>query len=303
MASQAIICGLRNEEKIKIAVDRYIEKTSDYNLYEKLDTHVFCPTLNLARNSVTVIKTDKCVFEFLLTDLMPACTLNTILCELMQKDIEHGHEFPIMPSDASLYYYYDAILNHIPVHHANAIVNWKRTALQARTEMMPMRHGIWNTLWSKKYMVYYSYCPAIFTPMLQYQGPVPLFLQKVTTYFQKTQMAISIGKLFDDIICKPWILHNASTPNFIVLWHLVMKETAVAYLDKNAEATDTDPSISAISFNNGTLKLNIKNTDKCLCILLLLFEKRYRENLDAILSHEPLPHMFASIFSLYPQLQ
>lgn len=303
MALQAIVCGLRNEEKIKIAVDKYIEKSSDYNLFEKLDTLSFRPTLNLARSSVTIFHTEAGVFEFILVDLMPTCTLNTILCELMQKDIEHGHEFPISSDDASLYYYYEAVLNRIPFTHANQIVNWKRTALQAKSDMLPLRHGIWNKLWSKKYMFFFSYYPAIFTAMLQYQGPITPFLQKVTMFFQSIKPVNGFDTLFKEVVCKPWILHNAYTPNFIMLWHQVMKETAVGYLEPNPKVTEDDVTISSIHFNNNLLKLNIKNTDKCLCLLLILFEKRYRNNLDTILLHEPLPHIFASIFSLYPQLQ
>ena len=78
-----------------------------------------------------------------------------------------------------------------------------------------------------------------------------------------------------------------------------MQESAIAYLPM---PTTNVNEYSIIDFNK-KIKVFICNSDKFLCLLLILFCKKYREKIDQILLHEPVAPILAEVFTRFPQLQ
>jgi hypothetical protein len=288
--------GLFNKLVAEDIVKSYVTETGDYNLADRFDTTDFQPTFNGAQNTVDVFG----CLSLPLSVLVPNTSLATILSSFNSNGIVHGHVFQTRCEGTALLVYYNAALKLIPFDDAGFLINWKRTAFLARDKMKPGRIQIWNELWQQIYGPALSYHPAIFLCMNSYKGPVPFFLQQVSHFLATALPPNSTDLIYHQIVCQPWNLKSTYAPEFIALWHLVMKETAVAYLPKKEKTVTAD--VSTIKFNN-LPPLAIANVDKFLCLLLILFNQSYRAKLDAALAREPLSPILVSIFTRFPQLQ
>ena len=294
---------LFEQDKIKTLIHNYLEKTSNYQILDQFDACEITPTFNEALHSVVLFGTSPHPLAYTLTDLVgTTVSLVSLLDEFANQHIFHGHVFDVRQDRHSLILYYLEVLDHIPLENAHLIINWKRTASQALNTMIPDRIGVWNDIWNKKYKFYFSYHPAIFSCMNYYQGPMPNFLQKVSYFMQTKMSADTMDSFYRKIVCTPWVLKRTYGPGFIHLWHQVMRETAVIYLPNPPKQDKIDETISTITFDDSA-PLPIANCDKLLCLLLILFERTYRQKLNHILAHEPVPPILAIIYTKYPSLQ
>ena len=298
--SRLLTAGLFNKAIVSDIVKAHISETGDYDLPERFDLCEFQPTFNAAQNTVDVFPYKNAWLSLPLTSLVPNTSLADILSAFNSSGIVHGHVFQVRGEGTALLVYYDAALKCIPFDNAGLLINWKRTAFLARDKMRPGRIMIWNELWQQIYAPQLSFHPAIFLCMNTYKGPVPFFLQRVSHFLATVLPPNSTDLLYTQIVCQPWNLKSTYAPEFIALWHLVMKESALAYLPKK-EKTATE-NVSTIKFDN-LHTLTISNVDKFLCLLLILFNKPYRTTLNASLAREPLSPILVSIFTRFPQLQ
>ena len=118
---------------------------------------------------------------------------------------------------------------------------------------------------------------------------------------QTKMPAQSLDLMYRNTVCMNWKLPHTFTPLFISLWHQVMTETAITYLPCKEEQIEAEI-VSSISFDSTTI-VYMCNSDKLVCLLLILFNKTYRERLNFICTHEPTAPVIADIFTQFTVLQ
>jgi len=295
MNLKKILENLFLAEIVKKNLDIYINKTGNYNLLDHFDEHEFVPTFNRATTSISVFS----LLNIKLVDLIEDNLLSDVLEELEKEQIGHNNTICIRFADEKILVYYQEALKLFPKDYIFTLMSWKRTAEYAQMKMLPGRKNIWNNLWKNSLQYDYSYHPSIFLGMTRYKGPLVSFLQRVQNYLMKYLPNGSIEVLYKECICQPWSLKFSCFSLFISLWHQVMQESAIAYLPM---PTTNVNEYSIIDFNK-KIKVFICNSDKFLCLLLILFCKKYREKIDQILLHEPVAPILAEVFTRFPQLQ
>lgn len=296
MALSIINQRLFDPEYVSKAISRYMLKTSDYSLLDRFDSTEFKPTLHMASLAVTVFAApNKPDITFNLQDLIGQHNLADVLNLFERKQILNGHVFSAQSAQQSeLAVYYTAAMEHFPSSHIGILVCWKRSTKES---LFFDRGRVWDILWNNNLKFQNAYHPAIFLAMNQYKGPMCGFLQQVTSFVMTNMPPNTLHVMYDNIICKNWKLKSSFTPQFIALWHQVMLESAMVYLPKDTN----NLAISSITYKPN-LTLYMTNSDKFVCLLLILFNKPYRSRLNAILKHEPMPPILADILTRFPVL-
>lgn len=295
MKLKKIIENLFLPENVKKNLSMYINKTGNYNLLDHFDEHEFLPIFNRATTSISVFS----LFNIKLDDLIEDYLLSDVLEEFEREQIGHNHKITIKHVDEKILVYYQEALNFFPKDYVFSLMSWKRTAEYAQSRMLPSRKNIWNNLWKNSLQFDFSYHPAIFLGMTRYKGPIVPFLQRVQKYLMVNLPNGSIEVLYNNCVCQTWTLKFSSFSLFISLWHQVMQESAIAYLPKPVTNINE---YSIIDFKKN-IKVYICNSDKFICLLLILFCNKYREKIDQILLHEPVAPILAEVFTRFPQLQ
>jgi hypothetical protein len=296
MALKIICSNLYNAAVIQKMLARYMHKTNDYEILERIDMNAFTPTFHVAGNFVSVFPMHgRPPLSFQLQELLGPVSMADALNLFGQQGICNGHVFPIDNDNSLLSVYYLEAFKYFPASHINTLCSWKR-----HTEH-PGRAHVWHMLWNQKLKFYFSYHPAVFLAMTRYSGPVPQFLQEVSYFMQTKMPAQSLDLMYRNTVCMNWKLPHTFTPLFISLWHQVMTETAITYLPCKDEQIEAEI-VSSISFDSTTI-VYMCNSDKLVCLLLILFNKTYRERLNFICTHEPTAPVIADIFTQFTVLQ
>jgi hypothetical protein len=284
---------------VETGLRAYAISTGDYNLVDRMDTVPFAPTFNAATSTIDIFHCPKSRrLSFRLVDLFPEIQIGAILSNFADADITHGHIFTEKNQrDLSIFYLKALLL--LPPNIAAQIVFWKRAAFAAEESMQPGRRHVWDMLWHQEFAALYCFHPAVFASLTLYKGPIPFFLQQVHAW-----MAVEIGPkalhcIYTEIVCRDWIITPAS-PRFLALWHRIMKESAVVYLPADEQTTQ---SLSALKTAYVGSVPYLRNSDKLLCLLLLLFHDTYRSLLARLLVEESQPPILADLFSRFPILQ
>ena len=299
MAINLINQKLIDPPTVQEAIDRYMLRSNDYNIIERFETSEFMPTFHAATNTIVVFeKKNQPNIFFKIKDLIPGYSLPDVLNSFEKKQMYNNHVFRIQTStQCELAVYYMAAIKYFPASHIGLLIGWKRSL---KDESALNRHLIWDLLWQKHLKFYFAYPPSLFLVMNRYKGPIPKFLQQVIQFINLNLPANALDYIFSQIICKDWKIKYSFTPLFIDLWHQVMMESAIVYLPKN-DCNDKNPARSSLRFQNSQT-LFMCNSDKFLCLLLILFNKPYRSQLNTILKHEPMTPIIADIFTTYPLL-
>lgn len=281
--------GLRN----------YTLSTGDYNLVDRMDMVSFAPTFNAATSTIDVFGENKSRrISFRIVDLFPECQIGAILSDFANVGITHGHVFHDQSKAQRIFLFYLQALKLLPPHIAAQIVFWKRAAYAAEENMLAGRKQVWDELWHNEFAFMFCFHPAIFKTMTLYKGPIPLFLQTVHAWLAIELGPKAIGTIYSDIVCRDWTI-SPSTPRFLSLWHRIMKESAVVYLPSQ----DDQNHMSKLKSSHVGIAPSLQNSDKLLCLLLLLFHDSYRTALAAIQLEEAQPAILADLFGRYPLLQ
>ena len=282
---------LFNEVCIENCLSRYIRETSDYGLVDRFDQFPFQPTYNASSMTVDIFPNPHLrTLSFSLAEILDKYPLSVVLADFAIANIHHGHVFPQPKLGGGLLPYYRQALKLLPPMHATQLMFWKRSAFAATENMLPDRPRVWTDLWQAEFRYSCTFHPAIFFNITSYKGPIPLFLQTVYAHLLGTIGGHAFHLCYDQIIAQPWQI-SPGQKRFLDLWHVVMKETAVVYLPTSSDlATVVEHPFYML------------NTDKLLCILLLLFNRSYRTRLDLILLSEPAPAFLATLFTRLPSL-
>jgi len=282
---------LFNETAIAHCLGRYIRETGDYGLVDRFDQNPFQPTYNASSMTVDIFPNRNLrTLAFSLAEILDKFPLSVVLADFAMANITHGHVFPQPKLGGGLLPFYRQALLLLPPAHASQLLFWKRSAYAATEQMLPDRPRVWTDLWLSDFRYSCTFHPAIFLNMTNYKGPIPLFLQTVYAHLLGTIGGLAFHLCYDQIIAQPWHF-SPGQKRFLDLWHVVMKETAIVYLPTASElATVVEHPFYML------------NTDKLLCILLLLFNRAYRTRLDLILTSEPAPTFLASLFTRLPGL-
>lgn len=278
---------------VKNAVDRYMYRTNDYNIFLRLDTTLFTPTFNAATNTIDVFKQNEQAITFTLEEVTECQSVGEVLQNFYKIGICHNFCFQMIGCDYLAYYF--AALKHFPLPYIDNLISFNRTA------PVSPRRKIWNDLWKMEYKSILAFHPAIFLAMNRYKGPIPTFLQEVTSFMHTTMPHGILHDIYINFICQEWKMPAPFSPRFISLWHQVMTETSVAYLPMKKHVKIDDTVYSSIRFSKQII-CYMCNSDKYLCLLLVLFNKPYRQKLNEILVHEPLAPVLANIFAQYQSL-
>lgn len=286
---------------VETGLTNYTISTGDYNLVDRMDAVPFAPTFNAATSTIDIFHHPKGRrMSFRLVDLFPESPIGTILADFADAEITHGHIFNEKGRRDLSIFYLEA-LKLLPPTIAGQIVFWKRAAYAADETMLPGRRQIWDQLWASEFSHLFTFHPAVFATMTLYKGPIPLFLQMVHAWMAVELGSKALSTIYADIVCKEWSI-TPSTPRFLALWHRIMKESAVVYLP-SADAMTENSLSSVLKTSHVGKPPSIYNSDKLLCLLLLLFHEPYRAQLASIQVEESPPALLADLFSKYPQLQ
>ena len=283
--------GLRN----------YTLTTGDYNLVDRMDMVPFAPTFNAATSTVDVFCDPKSRrISFRIVDLFPDCEIGAILADFSTTGITHGYVFHDYSKAQRIFLFYLQALKLLPPNIAAQIVFWKRAAYAAEENMLAGRKQVWDDLWHNDFAAIFCFHPALFATMTLYKGPIPLFLQTVHAWLAIELGPKAIETIYSDIVCRDWTI-SPSTPRFLSLWHRIMKESAVVYLPSKDDQTLNHT--SKLKSSHVGIAPSLQNSDKLLCLLLLLFHDTYRTALAAIQFEEAQPAILADLFGRYPLLQ
>lgn len=289
---------LFDSTNVETGLVNYTMSTGDYNLVDRMDGAAFAPTFNAATSTIDVFPSATARrISFRLVDLFPDSQIGTVLADFADAGIAHGHIFvERIPRDLSVFYL--KALKLLPPNISAQIVFWKRAAYAAEETMLPGRRQLWDLLWHHEFAPWYSFHPALFASISRYKGPIPLFLQSVHAFCCMNLGPKAMASIFAEIVCREWTI-NASTPRFLFLWHRIMKETAVVYISSEQDSTKA----SVLKSSTVGDPPSVLNTDKLLCLLLLLFHETYRNQLARILAEESRPAILADLFNRFPILE
>ena len=292
------------------AVQEYIKKTGNYNVTDWLDTHAFNPLFDAAQNAIAIFSGGTQRLELSLTTLFPTYPLADILIEFTEANISHG--LPVFSEAEQSRFvidaYYEAALNELPDEYRSKLLFWKNVMTDTEQTILSGRKNMWNRLWKHRFQICYSYHPALFQTMVAYQGPIGLFLQQVHAEMLVHCGPKAMSDIYDAVICHNWTLSVSKNPRFLKLWNQIVGESACVYLNRKTVKKGTSNSSSneildatAINMHNRSPSI-LRNPDKLLCFLLLLFHVPYRQKLAQILLEEPWPGFLANVKALYPKL-
>ena len=296
MALGMINQGLFDPVHVSDAVSRYMLKSNDYSLLDRFDSTEFKPTLHMATLTISVFSNPLAPeLTFKLQDLIGNHSLADVLNMFEKKQISNHYIFPTQSATSGeLAVYYLAAIEHFPASHIGVLASWKRST---KDSMQFGRERVWDILWHNNLKFQNAYHPAIFLAMNRYKGPMSIFLQQVTSFVITHMKPNTLHAMYDNTVCTSWKLKHTFTPQFIALWHQVMLDSAMVYLPKDTK----NLSMSSISYQTNLI-LFMCNSDKFVCLLLILFNKSYRSRLNTILKHEPMPPILADILTRFPLL-
>lgn len=308
MSRKTLRALILNEQNVISAVRNTIKTTNNYNLTDWFDTQNFNPVFNAARNSIIVFPVNSLGVELPLMILFPTHTLADIL--LLFNDAQIFHDSSIFTAAESekipLEVYYEAALMELPDEHRSKLLVWKTIMAKTDKKMLAGRACIWRNLWTYRFAVCYSYHPAVFQSIISYKGPMGVFLQQAQANVQITCGPLAMTEIYDTIICTTWTIDISKHSRFLKLWHLIVQESACAYLNRSIVKTSTNSVQKNLDASNIKICSRsphiMHNADKLLCVLLLIFNVPYQTKMKQILVDEPYPGFLANIKALYPQL-